>query len=79
MDQGQSSPYTIESDVDDVHQLVNEAFPNDSSNVSPQTVTPVESHTEETSNLDILVNTSNMDTNITTIETPLTSSSYVDE
>lgn len=68
MNQGLSSHYTREENVDDVDQFVNEVFPSDPTLVSPERVVTIESRVEEMCNMGIPINTSNRDTNITTFE-----------
>ncbi|CAH1440531.1 unnamed protein product [Lactuca virosa] len=79
MTQGQSSYYTRKENADDVDQLVNVYFLIDPPHVSLQWVPTVKSHAEEIHKLDITVNTSNVDKNITTLETTLTSVPLFDD
>lgn len=60
--------YHFDANANDVDHLINDVFSHDTPLVSPRKITSVESNMNEISNMNVTVNTSNMDTNITNDE-----------
>lgn len=72
MSKGQSSNYTCDANIYDVDHSINDLFHQYTPLVSPRKVATIESNTEEISNSDVTMNTSNVDTYIIKDETPST-------